>query len=198
MITAEMVRALREKTGAGMMECKKALSEAGGDMEKAMELLRQRGLAAAQKRTARTACQGLIGSYIHMDRIGVIVEVNCETDFVARTADFRELVKDIAMHTAAASPLYVSREDVPPEVIEKEKEIYRAQVKDKPAHVVEKIVEGKLDKYFQEACLLEQVFVKDPEQKQKVKDLVAAKAAKTGENIVVRRFTRYQLGETAN
>jgi elongation factor Ts len=197
MITAEMVKSLREKTGVGMMECKKALAETGGDMDKAVEYLRQRGLATAQKKAVRAASQGLIGSYIHMDRIGVLVEVNCETDFVARTGEFRDLAKDLAMHVAAASPQYASREDVPQEVIEKEKEIYRTQVQGKPANVVDRIVEGKLEKFFEEVCLPDQVFIKDPEGKKKVKDLITEKVAKIGENIVVRRFVRYQLGETS-
>jgi elongation factor Ts len=194
-ISAEMVRDLREKTGAGMMDCKKALTETNGDMEKAIDILRQKGLASAAKKSGRSASEGLIGSYIHMDKIGVMVEINCETDFVARTDDFRELVKDVAMHIAAANPLYVSREEVPQNVIEREKDIYRAQVTNKPAAVVEKILEGKLDKFFADMCLLEQVFVKDPEGKKKVKDLVTEKIAKLGENIVVRRFARFQLGE---
>jgi elongation factor Ts len=190
-----MVRDLREKTGAGMMDCKKALTETNGDMEKAIDILRQKGLASAAKKSGRSASEGLIGSYIHMDKIGVMVEINCETDFVARTDDFRELVKDVAMHIAAANPSYVSREEVPQNVIEREKDIYRAQVTNKPAAVVEKILEGKLDKFFADMCLLEQVFVKDPEGKKKVKDLVTEKIAKLGENIVVRRFARFQLGE---
>lgn len=195
MITAEMVRELREKTGAGMMECKKALTESGGDMEKAMDTLRQRGLASAQKKAGRQASEGVIGSYIHMDKIGVLVEVNCETDFVARTDNFKTLAKDIAMHIAASSPLYVSKEDVPADVIEKEKAIYRSQVEGKPANVVEKIVEGKLEKFYSDVCLLEQVFVKDPEGKKKIKDLLTESIAKLGENIVIRRFVRLQLGE---
>ncbi|KAB2832921.1 MAG: translation elongation factor Ts [Candidatus Dadabacteria bacterium] len=190
-----MVKDLREKTGAGMMECKKALTEAVGDFEKALTVLRQKGLATAAKKAGRSASEGIIGSYIHMDRIGVIVEVNCETDFVARTDDFRALVKDIAMHIAAANPQYVSREDVPADVIENEKAIYKAQVEGKPAQVVEKIVDGKLDKFFADTCLLDQVFIKDPEQKLRVKDLVTEKVAKLGENIVVRRFVRFQVGE---
>jgi elongation factor Ts len=197
MITSEMVKTLRERTGAGMMDCKKALTDAAGDMEKAVEVLRHKGLATAQKKAARTASQGLIGIYVHMDKIGVMVEVNCETDFVARTDDFRALVKDLAMHIAAANPQYVSSEDVPQEIIEKEKEIYRAQVQGKPANVVEKIVEGKLAKFCEETCLLDQIFVKDPEGKKKVRDVITEKIAKVGENIVVRRFTRYQLGESA-
>ncbi len=192
-ISAEAVRDLREKTGAGMMECKKALVESGGEFEKAIDLLRQRGLATAAKKAGRTASQGLIGSYIHMDKIGVMIEVNCETDFVARTDDFKELVKDLAMQIAAANPGYVSREEVPQDVIEREKEIYRAQVTNKPPQVVEKIVEGKLEKFFSDTCLVDQVFVKDPDKK--IKDVITEKVAKVGENIVVRRFVRYQLGE---
>lgn len=195
-ISADAVKDLREKTGAGMMECKKALVESSGDFEKATDLLRQRGLATAAKKAGRTASEGMIGSYIHMDKIGVMIEVNCETDFVARTDDFREMVKDIAMHVAAASPGYLSREDVPQDVIEREKEIYKAQVTNKPPQVVDKIVEGKLEKFFSDTCLLDQIFVKDPDQKKKIKDLITEKVAKVGENIVVRRFVRYQLGET--
>ena len=194
-ISADMVRELREKTGVGMMECKKALTECNGDFEKAHTILRQKGLASATKKAGRTASEGIIGSYIHMDRIGVMVEVNCETDFVARTDDFRNLVKDIAMHIAAANPLFVSREEVPETVVEAEREIYRSQVAGKPPQVADKIVEGKLEKFFSEACLLEQLFIKDPEQKLKVKDLVVEKIAKLGENIVVKRFARFQVGE---
>lgn len=195
-ISADMVKELREKTAAGMMECKKALTESRGDLEKAVDLLRQKGLASASKKAGRAASEGLIGSYMHMDRIGVLVEINCETDFVARTDDFKTLVKDIAMHVAAANPTYLSREDVPQAVIEREKEIYRAQVTNKPTQIVEKIIEGKLEKFFNENCLLEQVFIKDPEQKLRIKDLVTEKIAKLGENIVVRRFVRFQMGET--
>lgn len=194
-ISASVVKDLREKTGAGMMECKKALTESSGDFEKAIDLLRQKGLATAAKKAGRTASEGMIGCYIHMDRIGVMTEVNCETDFVARTDDFRELVKDIGMHIAAANPSYLSREDVPQDVIEREKEIYRAQVINKPPQVTEKIIEGKLEKFFSEACLLEQIFVKDPEQKKKIKDIITEKVAKLGENLMVRRFVRFQLGE---
>lgn len=194
-ITAEMVKQLREKTGAGMMECKKALTEANGDFEKAIEVLRKKGISAAEKRAGRAASEGIIGSYIHMDKIGVLVEVNCETDFVARTDDFRALVKDIAMHIAAANPRYLSREDVPAEVIEKEKEIYKEQIKGKPEHIMDKIVEGKLEKFYNENCLLEQIFVKDPEQKKTIKEIVTEAIAKMGENIVVKRFVRFQLGE---
>lgn len=195
-ISAEAVRDLREKTGAGMMECKKALVETAGDFEKAIDILRQKGLATAAKKAGRTASEGTVGCYIHMDKIGVMIEVNCETDFVARTDDFRQMVKDIAMHITAANPTYLVREDVPGSVIEREKEIYRAQVSGKPAQVVEKIVEGKLEKFYSDTCLLDQIFVKDPDQKKKVKDIITEKVAKLGENIVVRRFVRYQLGET--
>jgi elongation factor Ts len=194
-ISADMVRELREKTGAGMMECKKALAECDGDFERAHTILRQKGLASATKKAGRIASEGIVGSYIHMDRIGVMVEVNCETDFVARTDDFRNLVKDIAMHIAAANPLFVSREEVPETVVESEKEIYRSQVAGKPSQVADKIVEGKLEKFFNETCLLEQIFIKDAEQKLKVKDLVVEKIAKLGENIVVKRFARFQVGE---
>ncbi len=194
-ISADMVKELREKTGVGMMECKKALTESNGDFEKALTILRQKGLATASKKAGRTASEGIVGSYIHMDRIGVLVEVNCETDFVARTDDFRALVKDIAMHIAAANPTYVSREDVAAGIIEAEKEIYRSQIAGKPQQVVEKIVEGKLEKFFSETCLLEQIFIKDPEQKLKVKDLVIEKIAKLGENIIIKRFARFQVGE---
>ncbi len=194
-ISADAVKELREKTGVGMMECKKALTESNGDFDKAITILRQKGLASASKKAGRAASQGLVGSYIHMDRIGVLVEINCETDFVARTDDFRNLVKDIAMHIAAANPTYVSREDVPSGVMEAEREIYRSQVTGKPQQVIEKIVEGKLDKFFSETCLLEQIYIKDPEQKLNVKDLVVEKIAKLGENIVIKRFARFQVGE---
>jgi elongation factor Ts len=194
-VSAEVVKELREKTGAGLMDCKRALAECNGDMEKAIDILRQKGLASAAKKSGRTASQGLVGSYIHMDKIGVMIEINCETDFVAKTDDFKGLVKDVAMHIAAANPLYVSRDEVSSDTIEREKEIYRAQVTNKPPQVVEKIVEGKLDKFFSDMCLLDQVFVKDPEGKKKIKDLITEKISKVGENIVVRRFTRYQLGE---
>jgi len=194
-VTAEMVKDLREKTGAGLMDCKRALSESGGDMEKAIDGLRRKGLATAAKKSGRSASEGLIGSYIHMDKLGVMVEVNCETDFVARTDDFREVVKDIAMHIAAANPQYVSREEVPADLVGREKEIYRGQVANKPAQVVDKIIEGKLEKFYSDVCLLDQVFIKDPEGKLKIKDLINAKIAKLGENILVRRFSRFKLGE---
>ena len=196
-ITAEAVKNLREKTGVGMMECKKALTESSGDFEKAVDLLRQKGLATATKKAGRTASEGLIDSYIHMGKIGTMLEVNCETDFVARTDDFKELVKDIAMHIAAANPQYLSREDIPQDVIEREKEIYRAQVADKPPQIIEKIIDGKLEKFYTDMCLLDQIFIKDSDQKKKIKDLVTDKIAKLGENIVIRRFARFQLGESA-
>lgn len=194
-ITPNMIKELREKTGAGMMDCKKALTESQGDFEKAVDLLRQKGLATALKKAGRTASEGLIESYIHMGKIGTIVEVNCETDFVARTDDFKELVKDIAMHITAANPLYLTREDVPQNVLEREKDIYRSQITDKPSHIVEKIVEGKLEKFYRDNCLLDQIFIKDPEQRKNIKDIITEKIAKLGENIIIRRFTRFQLGE---
>jgi len=200
-ISAEVVRQLREETGAGMMDCKAALLEATGDMAKAREVLRKKGLAAAAKKASRTASDGVIGSYIHQGaKVGVLVEVNCETDFVAKTPEFQALVKDIAMHIAAASPaaaLCVSKDEVAPDVLEKEREIYRAQAaaQGKPAGVVDKIAEGKLKEYYSTFCLLEQPFVKDP--KLTIGQLVQQKIALIKENIVIRRFTRYRLGEDA-
>ncbi|ACI20484.1 MULTISPECIES: translation elongation factor Ts [Thermodesulfovibrio] len=194
-ITAQMVKELREKTGAGMMECKKALETSGGDFNKAIDILRQKGLATAQKKASREAKEGIITSYIHMDKIGVMLELNCETDFVARNEEFRQLAKDIAMQIAASNPQYIQREDIPQEVIEKEKEIYKSQIKgNKPPQVIEKIVEGKLEKFFEEMCLLDQPFIKEPEKK--IKDLITEKVAKFGENIMVRRFVRFQVGQT--
>jgi elongation factor Ts len=195
-ITAEMVRKLREETGAGMMDCKIALTEANGDMEKAREGLRKRGLAAAAKKAGRTASEGVIGTYIHPGaKIGVMVEVNCETDFVARTPEFQSLVKDVAMHVAAASPQYVTKEEVPAQVLEKEKEIYKAQAaaQGKPAQVQDKIAEGKLKQFYSDFVLLEQPFVKDTQLT--VGQLVASKIATLKENIVVRRFARFKVGE---
>lgn len=195
-ITAEQVKSLREKTGAGMMECKAALTETNGNIDDAITLLRKRGLAQAAKRAGRSTQQGLVGSYIHMGgKIGVLVEVNCESDFVARTEHFQQLVKDIAMHVAAASPAYVKREDVPVDVLEKEKAIYRAQFdgSGKPANVIEKIVEGKLGAYFEQVCLLDQPFVREPGMT--VLQLVQQAIAKTGENVSVSRFCRFKLGE---
>lgn len=196
MITAEMVKELREKTGAGMMECKRALQETGGDMDKAVTHLRERGLAAAAKKAGRIAAEGIVDSYIHLGgRIGVLVEVNCETDFVAKTPEFREFVHDVAMQVAAANPRYVSRTDVPAEVVAQESEILKAQAlrEGKPAHIVEKMVQGRLEKFFKEICLLEQPFIKNPDIT--VQQLLTEKIAVIGENINIRRFTRYEMGE---
>ncbi len=197
-ITAGAIKELREQTGVGMMDCKKALTEASGDMEKALEVLRKKGLAMAAKKSSRDASEGLITSYIHMNRIGVLLEVNCETDFVAKTDIFQDFLKDVAMHIAAANPAYVRREEIPSEVIEKEKEIYASQVTNKPPQVIEKILEGKIEKFYSETCLLDQIFVKDEEQKKTINDLVIEKVTKLGENIVVNRFARFQLGEKVN
>jgi elongation factor Ts len=197
-ISAALVKKLRDMTGAGFMECKAALSEANGDLDAAVTLLRKRGLASAAKKAGRTTSQGSVGSYIHMGgKIGVLVEVNCESDFVARTDQFAALVKEIAMHIAAADPRYVRREDVPPEALEKEKEIYRAQFAQsgKPANVVEKIVEGKLDSYYSQVVLGDQPFIRDPALK--VSQVVADATAKMGENITVSRFARFKIGESA-
>ncbi len=195
-VTAAMVKELREKTGAGMMDCKKALSETGGDMEKAIDWLRRKGLAVAAKRAGRTASEGQIASYIHAGgRLGVLVEVNCETDFTGRTEEFTALAHDLAMHIAASNPICISPEDMPPEVVEREREIYRTQALEqgKPEKIVDKIVEGKLKKFYTENCLLSQPFVKDPDKT--VEDLLNEMRAKTGENIQIRRFVRFQLGE---
>ena len=195
-ITAAMVKTLRDQTGAGMMECKAALKESNGDIEAATTILRKRGLAQATKKVGRSTNEGMIGHYIHMGgKIGVLVEVNCETDFVARTEDFQALTREIAMHVAAASPQFVRREEVPAELLEKEKAIYRDQVKDKPAQVVEKIVEGKLNSFYEQICLLDQASVRDP--KVTIGQIVTAAIAKMGENISIARFTRYKLGESA-
>jgi elongation factor Ts len=197
-ITAEQVKALREKTGAGMMECKAALTESGGHMDEAVTVLRKRGLAQAAKRAGRTTSQGLVSSYIHMGgKIGVLVEVNCESDFVARTEGFQQLVKEIAMHVAAADPKYVRRDEVPAAVIEQEKAIYRAQFEGsgKPPQVIEKIVEGKIGSYYTQAVLLDQPSVRD--QNITVGEMVSQAIAKTGENISIARFARFKLGESA-
>ena len=193
-ITADQVRQLREMTGAGMMECKKALSETGGDLDKAVDFLRKSGIAKAEKRAGRAASQGRIESYVHDHRIGVLVEVNCETDFVALTDDFKVLCRDLALQAAAAGADYVRREEVPAERIERERAIYAEQVRNegKPAAIVDKIVDGKLNKFYSEVCLLEQAFIKD--DKKTVADLVRETSAKTGENVVVRRFVRFRLG----
>jgi elongation factor Ts len=194
-ITAKMVKELRETTNAGMMDCKKALAECGGDMEKAVEYLRKKGIASAAKKEGRATSQGIVGSYIHMGgKVGVLVEVACETDFVARTDDFQEFVHNIAMHIAAADPLAVSREEVDPAVIEKEKEIYRDQMKEqgKPDNIIDKIVEGKVDKYYSDIVLLEQKYVRDPDVT--VEDYLKSIIGKLGENMQIKRFARYQIG----
>jgi elongation factor Ts len=194
-ISAEMVKELREKTGVGFMECKSALQESNGDVEAAVTILRKRGLASLTKKSGRETKDGLIGAYIHNGKIGVMLELNCETDFVARNPDFQTLVKDIAMHIAASDPRFIRKEDVTEDVLEKEREIYAAQARatGKPENVLEKIVDGRMSKYFSEACLLEQPFVKDPAIT--VREHIAAHIQKIGENIQVRRFTRYKLGE---
>ena len=196
MISAEQVRELREMTGAGMMECKKVLQETDGNMEKAAELLRERGVVKAAKKAGRIAAEGLVDSYIHGDgRIGVLVEVNIETDFAAKNPEFREFVKDVAMQIAAAKPEYVRREEVPADVVEKEKEIIKAQAMNegKPAEIAEKMVAGRIDKYFKEICLLEQDFVKNPDVT--IQQLLTEKIANIGENITIRRFVRFERGE---
>ena len=195
-ISAEAVKELREKTGVGFMECKSALQEANGDIENAVVILRKRGLASLAKKSGRETKDGLIGCYIHNGKIGVMLEVNCETDFVARNPDFQALVKDLAMHIAASDPRFIRKEDVTPDVLAKEREIYAEQAKatGKPENVLEKIVEGRMSKYYSEACLLEQPFVKDPAIS--VRDHIAAHIQKIGENIQVRRFVRYKLGES--
>src|ERR1700728_5228140 len=195
-ISAAQVKELREKTGAPMMDCRNALQEAKGDLEQAVVVLRKRGMASAAKKASRSTSEGAVGTYIHAGgKIGVLIEINCESDFVARTEDFQELLKDIAMHIAATDPRSVRREDVSAEDLDREKEIYRAQTAamGKPANVVEKIVEGKMGKFYEEVCLLEQPFIK--EQSQTVKDLIAQKVAKLGENITVRRFARFKVGD---
>lgn len=197
-ISMDLVKELREKTGAGMLDCKNALEKANGDINKAIELLREKGLATAQKRSSKVASQGAIGSYIHMNgKIGVLLEVNCETDFVARTEDFQNFMHEIAMQIAAANPKYISREEVPEEVIAKEREIYTKQLEDqkKPPQVVEKIVAGKIEKFYEDVCLLDQPYIRD--EKKKVNDLLKELIAKLGENIIIRRFARFQLGETS-
>ena len=192
-ITAKMVQALRAKTGAGLMDCKRALVDASGNEEEAITALRKKGIASAAKKADRAAGDGLVESYIHMGgKVGVLIEINCETDFVAKTDDFKSLARDIAMHIAASSPVCVSREDVPPELLEKEREIAASQAGDKPPQIVQKIVDGKLEKIYQEMVLLEQSFVKNADQT--VGDLIKEKIAALGENIVVRRFARFQIG----
>ena len=196
MFSSQDVMALRQKTGAGILDCKKALAETNGDMDKAVDYLREKGIATAAKKAGRIAAEGIVESYIHMGgKFGVLVEINCETDFVAKGDKFKALAHDIAMHIGAAKPLYVSKEEVPAEVLEKEKEILKAQVinEGKPAAIADKIVEGKINKYYEENCLLEQKFVKDPEKT--IGQLIIEATAQIGEKIAVRRFTRYEMGE---
>jgi elongation factor Ts len=191
-----LVKELRGKTGAGILDCQKALQDTGNDVEKAIDLLRQKGLAAAQKKVGRETKEGIISSYIHSgSKIGILIEVNCETDFVARNEEFQAFVKEVALQIAASHPLYVKREDIPEDVIEREKNIYLAQMKEsgKPESAWEKIIKGKLEKYYQDQCLLEQAFIKDPSIS--IQDLLSQKVAKLGENITISRFTRYQLGQ---
>ncbi len=196
-IKAETVKKLRDKTGAGMMDCKKALAETGGDLEKAIDLLRTKGQATSDKRAGRTAKEGIVASYIHNPgcKIGVMVEVNCETDFVARTAEFETFARDVAMHIAASSPLYVAREEVPQDVIDREKAIYKQQALDagKPEKVMDKIVDGKLEKFYGDVCLLEQQFIKDTDKK--IQDILTELIGKTGEKMQIKRFARFQVGE---
>ncbi len=195
-ISAELVRELREKTGTGMMDCKKALLESAGDMEKAVDYLRQKGLALASRKESRTAAEGLVGSYIHGGgKIGVLVELNCETDFVARTPEFQGLLKDVAMQIAAANPRYIRREDVPADELERERQIYHQQAIEsgKPEKVVGKIMDGKMERFYSEVCLLEQKFIKDPDLQ--VGDLIKDVVARLGENVQVKRFTRFHIGE---
>ena len=197
-VIASAVKDLREKTGAGMMDCKKALAETGGDVQKAIDYLRQKGLAAAAKKADRVAADGAVGAYVHPGgKIGVLVEINCETDFVARTAEFQSLLKDIAMQVAAANPRYLRREEVPAAELDKEKAIYRQQALEtgKPEKFVDKIVEGKIERFYSEACLLEQAFIKDPDKK--VTDILNESIGRLGENIQIKRFSRYHLGEAA-
>jgi elongation factor Ts len=196
--TAEKVRELRDKTGAGVMDCKEALAASGEDLDKAVEFLRKKGLAAASKRAHREARDGVVGAYIHVgSKLGVLIEVNCETDFVARTEQFQELVKSLAMQVAAANPQWVSRDQVPADVLEREREIYRHQMADqrKPPQVLDRIVEGKLAKFYEESCLVDQAFIRDATGRTRVGDLVAQASAQTGEKIAVRRFVRFQVGE---
>ncbi|MDD2710832.1 MAG: translation elongation factor Ts [Verrucomicrobiae bacterium] len=195
MITAKMVQELREKTNAGMMDCKKALEEAKGNVAEAEVILRKKGIATASKKAARTTKDGLIASYIHTGgKVGVLLEVNCETDFVAKTDSFKEFVKDIALQVAASKPVCITREQTPADLVAKEREIAKSQVKDKPANIIDKIVDGKMEKYFSGICLLEQAFIKNPDVT--IKDYLTKKVQELGENIVIKRFTIYELGQT--
>ncbi|MEO8207258.1 MAG: translation elongation factor Ts [Chthoniobacterales bacterium] len=195
-ITSALVRELREKTNAGMMDCKRALGESGGDLEKAETILRQKGIASAGKKSSRATKEGVVASYIHLQgKVGVLVEINCETDFVAKNEIFRDFVKDITLHIAAAHPLFINNDKIPASVIEREREVFLGQVKDKPPQVMEKIVEGKLEKFFSTVCLYDQAFIKNPDLT--IRDLVNSKISELGENIVIRRFVRYMVGEDA-
>ncbi|HEY7925930.1 MAG: translation elongation factor Ts [Candidatus Dormibacteria bacterium] len=201
-VTAAQVKELRELTGVGMMDCKRALSETGGDIEKAKDWLRAKGLARAADRAGRSTNEGIVEAYVHDggvsgQKLGVLVEVNCESDFVAKTDDFKRLAKEIALQVAGRTPLYIRREDVPPVVVERERAVFQTQVADKPANIQEKIIEGKLDAYFSEICLLEQPYVRDQTNKKKINQLIGDAVAKLGENITVARFARFQVGETA-
>lgn len=194
-VTSALVKQLREKTNAGMMDCKRALDGAGGDLEKAETLLREKGMASASKKAGRAAKEGVVASYIHLQgKVGVLVEINCETDFVAKNEIFREFVKDITLHIAASHPTCVKRDEVPAGLIEKERAIFRTQVKDKPANIIEKIVDGKVDKFYSTICLLEQPFIKNPDLT--IQDFLNSKISELGENIVIRRFVRYMVGES--
>ncbi|MEO6848282.1 MAG: translation elongation factor Ts [Chthoniobacterales bacterium] len=193
-ITSKLVQTLREKTNAGMMDCKRALEEAGGDLEKAETILRKKGIASAGKKSSRATKEGVVASYIHLQgKVGVLVEINCETDFVAKNEIFREFVKDVTLHIAAAHPQYLSNDKVPADIIAREREVFVSQVKDKPPQVMEKIVEGKLEKFFNTVCLYDQGFIKNPDLS--IRDLINSKIAELGENIVIRRFVRYMVGE---
>jgi elongation factor Ts len=201
-VTAAQVKELRELTGVGMMDCKRALSETGGDIEKAQDWLRAKGLARAAGKAGRSTNEGIVEAYVHDggvsgQKLGVLVEVNCESDFVAKTDDFKQLAKEIALQVAGRAPLYIRREDVPPVIVERERAVFQTQVADKPANIQEKIIEGKLDAYFAEICLLEQPYVRDQTNKKKVNQLIGDAVAKLGENITVARFARFQVGETA-
>jgi elongation factor Ts len=201
-ITAAQVKELRELTGVGMMDCKRALDETGGDIEKAKDWLRAKGLARAADRAGRSTNEGIVEAYVHDggvsgQKLGVLVEVNCESDFVAKTADFKQLAKEVALQVAGRAPLYIRREDVPPVIVERERAVFQTQVADKPANIQDKIIEGKLDAYFAEICLLEQPYVRDQTNKKKVNQLIGDAVAKLGENITVARFARFQVGETA-
>ncbi|MEO6054396.1 MAG: translation elongation factor Ts [Chthoniobacterales bacterium] len=195
-ITSALVRELREKTNAGMMDCKRALGESDGDLEKAETILRQKGIASAGKKSTRATKEGVVASYIHLQgKVGVLVEINCETDFVAKNEIFRDFVKDITLHIAAAHPQFINNDKIPAAVIEREREVFQGQVKDKPPQVMEKIVEGKLEKFFSTVCLYDQAFIKNPDLT--IRDLVNSKISELGENIVIRRFVRYMVGEDA-